>query len=100
MNLSRIRVSICVAVTVLWASSALLAQYISFNIAPGGIGDPGPLQYLLSTHTIEHLEAEGKVGCPVEEVTAIPVEAKPDDCPPPATTSSCTCMTRAATGRA
>ena len=59
-----------VAALSIGASSALLAQYVSFNVAPGGIGDPGPLQYLLSTHTIEHLEAEGKTDCPVEDFTA------------------------------
>ncbi len=35
------------------AAAGLLAQYVSLNIAPGGIGEPGPLQYLLSTHTLE-----------------------------------------------
>lgn len=37
------------------AAASLLAQFVSFNVAPGGVGDPGPLQYLLSTHTLEHL---------------------------------------------
>jgi hypothetical protein len=33
------------------AAASLLAQYVSLNVAPGGLGEPGPLQYLLSTHT-------------------------------------------------
>lgn len=37
-------------------TAALLSQYVSFTVAPGGIGDPGPLQYVLSTHQLEHLD--------------------------------------------
>lgn len=48
------------------ASASLLAQFVSLNVAPGGIGDPGPLQYLLSTHTLEHLVATSRPGCPYE----------------------------------
>ena len=35
-------------------AASLLAQYVSFSVAPGGLGDPGPLQYALSTHYLEH----------------------------------------------
>lgn len=52
------------------AAAALLAQYISFNVAPGGLGEPGPLQYLLSTHTLERVEAHTRPTCPVEATTA------------------------------
>jgi hypothetical protein len=52
------------------AAASLLAQYISLNIAPGGIGEPGPLQYLLSTHTLEHLKSASRRNCPVEALTA------------------------------
>jgi hypothetical protein len=48
------------------ATASLLAQFVSFNVAPGGIGDPGPLQYLLSTHTLEHLGSTTRPGCPFE----------------------------------
>lgn len=52
------------------AAAGLLAQYISLNIAPGGIGEPGPLQYLLSTHSLEHLNSVSRPSCPVEALTA------------------------------
>lgn len=48
-------------------SGALLTQMVSLLIAPGGLGDPGPLQYLLSTHTLEHLSYLSKSTCLVEE---------------------------------
>ena len=47
-------------------SASLLAQYASFCTAPGGIGDPGPLQYLLSTHHLERLGTTSKPYCAVE----------------------------------
>src|SRR5438128_240080 len=42
-----------VAVLSISATASILAQYVSLNVAPGGIGEPGPLQYVLSTHTLE-----------------------------------------------
>jgi len=51
-------------------AAGLLAQYVSLNIAPGGMGEPGPLQYLLSTHTLEHLESASRPGCSVEALIA------------------------------
>jgi hypothetical protein len=51
------------------AAAAILGQYVSFNVSAGGIGDPGPLQYLLSTHTLEHLVAASRPDCPVEALT-------------------------------
>jgi hypothetical protein len=58
-------------VTVLSTSAAasLLAQYVSLNVAPGGLGEPGPLQYLLSTHTLVHMSATSRPACPVEALT-------------------------------
>lgn len=50
-------------------SASLLAQFVSFLVAPGGQGDPGPLQYLLSTHTLEHLPRSSRDNCPVEAST-------------------------------
>lgn len=47
-------------------AAALLAQYVSFSVAPGGLGDPGPLQYVLSTHHIEHLKVRGTHQCMYE----------------------------------
>jgi hypothetical protein len=53
------------------ATASLLAQFVSFNVAPGGIGEPGPLQYLLSTHTQEHLSFTTRPGCPYEQAEAV-----------------------------
>src|SRR5206468_2637533 len=66
------------------AAAALLAQYVSFNVAPGGLGEPGPLQYLLSTHTLEHVAARTRPTCPVEATTADGDEALPLTGPHPA----------------
>jgi hypothetical protein len=43
---------------------------VSLNVAPGSIGEPGPLQYILSTHSLEHLDVTSREHCPVEAVTA------------------------------
>jgi hypothetical protein len=51
-------------------AAAVLAQFVSLNVAPGGIGEPGPLQYLLSTHTLEHLAATSRPSCPYEQAEA------------------------------
>jgi hypothetical protein len=58
-----------VAVLSVSATASILAQYVSLNVAPGGLGEPGPLQYLLSTHTLEHLTATHRPACPVEALT-------------------------------
>ena len=47
-------------------TAALLAQYVSFSVAPGGIGDPGPLQYVLSAHDLQHLDHSSSAGCMYE----------------------------------
>jgi threonine dehydrogenase-like Zn-dependent dehydrogenase len=52
------------------AAAGLLAQYVSLTVAPGGLGEPGPLRYILSTHTLEHLAAETRPTCPVEVMVA------------------------------
>lgn len=44
-------------------TAALLAQYVSFSVAPGGVGDPGPLQYVLSTHGLHHLDHQSTTDC-------------------------------------
>ncbi len=48
------------------AAAGLLAQYVSLTVAPGGLGEPGPLRYLLSTHTLEHVPTQSRPACPVE----------------------------------
>lgn len=52
------------------AAAGLLAQYVSFNIAPGGLGDPGPLRYILSSHTLEHVDVDSQPSCLVESLAA------------------------------
>jgi hypothetical protein len=52
------------------AAAAVLSQFVSFNVGPGGLGDPGPLQYVLSTHTNEHLPLHSRPGCPYEAAEA------------------------------
>jgi molybdopterin-synthase adenylyltransferase len=51
------------------AAASLLAQYVSLNTAPGGLGEPGPVQYLLSSHTLEHLSGGSRLACPVEALS-------------------------------
>ncbi|WP_420618651.1 ThiF family adenylyltransferase [Candidatus Poriferisocius sp.] len=51
--------------------AGLLAQYVSFSVAPAGFGDPGPLQYCLSTHTLDHLQDKIGTYCPVEPQEAV-----------------------------
>ena len=53
------------------AAAALLAQYVSFNIAPGGIGEPGPLRYVLSTNVLERLHAASAPLCLYEAAEAL-----------------------------
>ncbi|MDQ3964706.1 MAG: ThiF family adenylyltransferase [Actinomycetota bacterium] len=60
-----------VALLSISAAASLLAQFVSFNVGPGGIGDPGPLQYLLSTHTLEHLAHVTRPGCPYESAATV-----------------------------
>jgi hypothetical protein len=60
-----------VAVLSVSAAASILAQYVSLNVAPGGLGEPGPLQYLLSAHTLEHLAATPRPACPVEAFTGL-----------------------------
>lgn len=47
-------------------AAALLAQYVSLSVAPSGLGDPGPLQYILSTHDLHHLSLDSDHGCVCE----------------------------------
>ena len=47
-------------------AASLLAQYVSFSVAPAGLGDPGPLRYTLTTHHLERLYCATKAHCPAE----------------------------------
>jgi len=47
-------------------SASLLAQFVSLTVAPGGQGEPGPLQYTLSTNTLEHLPYTSRTHCTFE----------------------------------
>ncbi len=47
-------------------AASLLAQYVSFSVAPAGLGDPGPLHYALNTHCLEHLDHPTRQYCPAE----------------------------------
>ena len=47
-------------------AASLLAQYVSFSVAPAGFGDPGPIQYAFSTHHLERLDCVAKPHCSVE----------------------------------
>ena len=53
------------------ASASLLAQYVSFSVAPAGLGDPGPLRYALSTHHLERLDCTTKAHCSTELAEAV-----------------------------
>lgn len=46
--------------------AGLLSQFVSLVVAPGGIGEPGPLQYVLSTHTQELLDIVPRPNCAFE----------------------------------
>ena len=47
-------------------AASILAQYVSFNVAPAGFGEPGPLQYALSTHHLEHRNDTASPHCATE----------------------------------
>ena len=47
-------------------AASLLAQYVSFSVAPAGLGDPGLLRYALSSHFLERLDDFKRPHCPVE----------------------------------
>ena len=51
-------------------SAGLLAQYASFSVAPAGIGEPGPLQYSLNSHFLDHRDDHTRAHCPTEPAEA------------------------------
>lgn len=52
-------------------SAGLLAQYVSLSAAPAGLGDPGPLQYSLNTHFLDHRDDQTRPHCQVESSEAV-----------------------------
>ena len=52
-------------------SAGLLAQYVSLSAAPASLGEPGPLQYSLNTHTLDHLDHQTRQHCPVEPTEGV-----------------------------
>ena len=53
------------------AGASLLAQYLSFSVAPGGFGEPGALQYVLSTHSLDRLSYRPRPYCSIEAYTGV-----------------------------
>lgn len=52
-------------------AGALLAQFISLVIGPGGLGDPGPIRYQLALHLLQRDEHRSCInGCPYPLMTA------------------------------
>ena len=47
-------------------TASVLAQYVSLSVAPAGFGDPGPLQYSLNTHHLEHRSDTTSPHCATE----------------------------------
>ena len=52
-------------------AASILAQYVSFDVAPAGFGDPGPLQYALSTHHLEHRDDAARAHCATEAAEGV-----------------------------
>ena len=53
------------------ASSSMMTQFVSFIANPGGRGEPGPLQYHLAGHSLEHVVYELNPRCPWESKVAV-----------------------------
>ena len=53
------------------AAASILSQYVSFSVAPAGLGDPGPLQYAFSTHYLEHRKDATSPYCITETCEAV-----------------------------
>ena len=47
-------------------AAGILAQYVSFSVAPAGFGEPGPLQYALNTHCLEQRNDATSPHCATE----------------------------------
>ena len=51
--------------------ASMLAQYVSFGVAPSGLGDPGPLQYVFNTHYLEHRNDTTSPHCSIEAAEGV-----------------------------
>jgi hypothetical protein len=51
-------------------NAGMLTQLVSLIAAPGGEPEPGPLRYILSTHTLEHLPHRSSERCHLEQTIA------------------------------
>ena len=51
-------------------AAGMLAQYVSFSVGPSGLGDPGPLQYVLNMHDLDHRNDTTSPHCPIETAEA------------------------------
>ncbi|WP_158642454.1 ThiF family adenylyltransferase [Actinomadura sp. WAC 06369] len=60
-----------VAALALSPAASQLAQFISLTVAPGGLGEPGPLQYVLSTHHLMALPTPLNAECFFEQTTGL-----------------------------
>jgi len=58
-----------VAALAVSVTAALLAQFVSLTVAPGGRGEPGPLQYVLSVHHLDHRDDVSGANCVMEKQT-------------------------------
>ena len=52
-------------------AASVLAQYVSFSVAPSGLGDPGALQYVFNTHHLEHRNETTSPHCAAEAAEAV-----------------------------
>ena len=67
----RIRVNPNVAALSVNVAASILAQYVSFSVAPSGFGDPGPLQYAFSTHYLAHRADTTSPHCATETAEGV-----------------------------
>lgn len=51
--------------------ASMLGQFVSFMVGPGGRGEPGPLQHVLSTHTVRHRPDVTRANCPFEPLVGV-----------------------------
>ncbi|MEV4670916.1 ThiF family adenylyltransferase [Actinomadura sp. NPDC049382] len=60
-----------VAALAISPAASQLAQFVSLVVAPGGLGEPGPLQYVLSTHQLIALPTSLNPECFFERTTGL-----------------------------
>ena len=52
-------------------AASMLAQFVSFIVAPAGFGDPGPMQYTFSTHSLDRLRVATNPHCAAETAECV-----------------------------